>query len=75
MPTHTAAGGISGLYHALTGCDLPGGRLEGVAEGNALGRGPVVFEVHASAIDIIRKLSARARLLPLPLSVLRAGPA
>ena len=54
------AGGMSGLYHALTGCHLPGGRLEGVAEGNALGRGPVIFEVNASAIDIVRKLAARA---------------
>ena len=55
------AGGMSGLYHALTGCRLPGGRLEAIAEGNALGRGPVVFEVNASAIDIVRSLAARAR--------------
>ena len=53
------AGGMSGLYHALTGEHLPGGRLEGTAEGNALGKGPVVFEVHQSAIEIIRKLAAR----------------
>ena len=53
------AGGISGLYHSLTGEHLPGGRLEAVAEGNALGKGPVVFEVHQSAIEIIRKLAAR----------------
>lgn len=59
------AGGMSGLYHALTGCHLPGGRLEGVAEGNALGRGPVVFEVHASAIALIRKLAARACSCPM----------
>lgn len=51
-------GGMSGLYHALTGQHLPGGRLEAVAEGNALGKGPVVFEVHYSAIDIVRKLAA-----------------
>ena len=33
--------------------------MEGTAEGNALGKGPVVFEVHQSAIEIIRKLAAR----------------
>jgi hypothetical protein len=54
------AGGISGLYHAMTGEHLPGGRLEAVAEGNALGKGPVVFEVHHTAIDVIRKLAAGA---------------
>ncbi|CAL5219904.1 g1831 [Coccomyxa viridis] len=52
-------GGMSGLYHALTDEHLPGGRLEARAEGNALGKGPVVFEVHQSAIEIIRKLAAR----------------
>ncbi|BDA42347.1 probable Na(+)/H(+) antiporter NhaH at N-terminal half [Coccomyxa sp. Obi] len=51
-------GGISGLFHALTGEHLPGGRLEAMAEGNALGKGPVVFEVHQSAIEIIRRLAA-----------------
>lgn len=62
------AGGISGLFHALTGEHLPGGRLEAVAEGNALGKGPVVFEVHQSAIEIIRQLAASAHSLqPLPL--------
>ncbi len=50
---------MSGLYHALTDEHLPGGRLEARAEGNALGKGPVVFEVHQSAIEIIRKLAAR----------------
>ena len=50
---------MSGLYSALTDEHLPGGRLEARAEGNALGKGPVVFEVHRSAIEIIRKLSAR----------------
>lgn len=54
------AGGISGLFHALTGEHLPGGRLEAMAEGNALGKGPVVFEVHQSAIELIRRLSASA---------------
>lgn len=54
------AGGISGLFHALTGEHLPGGRLEAMAEGNALGKGPVVFEVHQSAIEIIRRLAASA---------------
>ncbi len=53
------AGGMSGLYHALTGAHLPGGRLEATAEGNALGKGPVVFEVHQSAVEIIRRLAAR----------------
>ena len=50
---------MSGLYTALTDEHLPGGRLEARAEGNALGKGPVVFEVHRSAIEIIRKLAAR----------------
>ena len=50
---------MSGLYTALTDEHLPGGRLEARAEGNALGKGPVVFEVHQSAVEIIRKLAAR----------------
>ena len=56
---------MSGLYHALTDEHLPGGRLEARAEGNALGKGPVVFEVHQSAIEIIRKLASRKSHLSL----------
>ena len=47
-------GGILNLYSTLTGECLPG-TTEAVAEGNALGRGPVVVEFQQSGIDLIKK--------------------
>lgn len=50
-------GGMLGLYTALTGHRLPG-KIEAIAEGNALGKGPVVFELFQSGIRLIRKQAA-----------------
>lgn len=52
------AGGVSGLYTALTGAHLPGGVVNAVAEGNALGKGPVVFEFKQSSIRWVRRCAA-----------------
>ena len=46
-----------GLYTALTGGHLPG-TVEAVAQGNALGKGPLVFELYKSGIDLIHKHAA-----------------
>ena len=53
----TCAGGVLGLYTAMTGLQLPG-HVHAVAEGNALGKGPVVFELHRSGVELIRKQAA-----------------
>lgn len=47
-------GGILGLYSAMTGESLPG-IMEAVAEGNAMGRGPVVVEFKQNGINLIRR--------------------
>ena len=59
------AGGIIGLYSALTGERLPGS-LEAIAEGNALGRGPVVVEFTQNGMDLIRRKALGISLLLLP---------
>ena len=46
-----------GLYTALTGECMPG-QATAVAEGNAMGKGPVVFELYESGIKLIRKQAA-----------------
>ena len=51
------SGGMVGLYQALTGVQLPG-KVEAVAEGNALGKGPIIFELYQSGISLIRKRAA-----------------
>ena len=54
------AGGLFGLYTALTGEHLPGGggAVRAMAECNALGRGPVVFEMAQAGIAAIRRKAA-----------------
>lgn len=58
------AGGLCGLYTALTGEHLPGGggAVRTMAECNALGRGPVVFELEQAGITAIRRKAAGAGL-------------
>jgi len=46
-----------GLYTALTGECMPG-QAKAIAEGNAMGKGPVVFELYQSGIKLIRKQAA-----------------
>lgn len=46
-----------GLFVALTGERMPGGAVA-MAEGNALGKGPVVFHLFDSGIDYIRGQAA-----------------
>ena len=46
-----------GLYTALTGEQLPG-HVHAQAQGNALGKGPLVFELYQSGIRLIRKQAA-----------------
>lgn len=52
-----SAGGAYGLYVALTGETLPGGGTA-IAEGNALGKGPVVFHFSQAGIQFIRDRAA-----------------
>ena len=52
-----AAGGLFGLYVALTGERSPGGSVA-MAEGNALGKGPVIFHLYDSGIAYIRQRAA-----------------
>lgn len=51
------AGGVVGLLKALTGSHMPGKSLV-IAEGNSLGRGPVIFHLSPSGIAMIRKHAA-----------------
>ena len=51
------AGGVFGLFAALTGKRMPGGAVA-LAEGNALGKGPVVFHLFDSGIEYIRNQAA-----------------
>ena len=51
------AGGVFGLYVALTGKRMPGGAIA-MAQGNALGKGPVVFHLFDSGIEYIRNQAA-----------------
>lgn len=46
-----------GLYTALTGECMPG-HTAAIAEGNAMGKGPVVFELFQSGIKLVRKQAA-----------------
>lgn len=50
-------GGVFGLYVALTGERMPGGAVA-MAEGNALGKGPVIFHLFDSGIELIRRKAA-----------------
>lgn len=52
-----ATGGVFGLFVALTGERMPGGAVA-MAEGNALGKGPVIFHLFDSGIDYIRSQAA-----------------
>lgn len=52
-----ATGGVFGLFVALTGERMPGGAVA-MAEGNALGKGPVVFHLFDSGIEYIRSQAA-----------------
>ena len=61
--SHTA-GGVFGLFVALTGHRMPGGAVA-LAEGNALGKGPVVFHLFDSGIQYIRNQAASEYPLPL----------
>lgn len=45
------------MYTALTGVILPG-QSTAIAEGNAMGKGPVVFELYQSGIKLIHKKAA-----------------
>lgn len=45
------------MYTALTGARLPG-HSTAVAEGNAMGKGPVVFELYQSGVKLIHKKAA-----------------
>ncbi|KAK9861042.1 hypothetical protein WJX84_008386, partial [Apatococcus fuscideae] len=51
------SGGVVGLLKALTGSHMPGKSLV-IAEGNSLGRGPVIFHLSPSGIAMIRKHAA-----------------
>ena len=57
-----------GLYTALTGQVLPG-CVKAIAEGNALGKGPVVFELFQSGINLIRTQAAGIAAYPSDSSV------
>lgn len=46
-----------GLFVALTGERMPGGAVA-MAEGNALGKGPVIFHLFDSGIELIRRKAA-----------------
>ena len=50
-------GGVFGLFVALTGERMPGGAVA-MAEGNALGKGPVIFHLFDSGIELIRRKAA-----------------
>ena len=50
-------GGVFGLFVALTGERMPGGAVA-MAEGNALGKGPVIFHLFDSGIEYIRSQAA-----------------
>ena len=52
------------MYTALTGEVLPG-KVEAVAQGNAVGRGPVIVEFLPSGIDLIKKQALGSFLVPL----------
>ena len=49
----SCAGATFGLYTALTGVKLPG-QATAVAEGNALGKGALVYHLYPSALQIIQ---------------------
>lgn len=55
-------GGVFGLFVALTGERMPGGALA-MAEGNALGKGPVIFHLFDSGIELIRRKAAGESVL------------
>ena len=45
------------MYSALTGVVLPG-HSTAIAEGNAMGKGPVVFELYQTGVKLIRRKAA-----------------
>lgn len=45
------------MYTALTGNVLPG-HSSAIAEGNAMGKGPVVFELYQSGVKLIHRKAA-----------------
>ena len=47
------AGATFGMYTAVTGVKLPG-QATAVAEGNALGKGALVYHLYPSALQIIQ---------------------
>lgn len=53
MHVHGCAGATFGMYTALTGVKLPG-QATAVAEGNALGKGALVYHLFPSALQIIQ---------------------
>jgi hypothetical protein len=56
---YLGCGGLTGLHSALTGIEW--GKWAAVAEGNALGRGPLVVHVSQAAVDEVRERSAGRR--------------
>lgn len=57
---YQGAGGVVGVLLCLTGTKLPGTEMA-IAEGNALGKGPVVFHVPQSVVVRIRAAAARGK--------------
>ena len=53
---YLGCGGVTGLLSALTGVEW--GAWAAVAEGNALGKGPLVLHVSQDAVDEVRERSA-----------------
>ena len=53
---YLGCGGLTGLFSSLTGTEW--GAWAAVAEGNALGKGPLVLHVPQSAVDELRARSA-----------------
>ncbi len=62
------AGATFGLYTALTGVKLPG-QATAVAEGNALGKGALVYHLFPSALQTIQARAAGEPCIPTAVSV------
>lgn len=62
-PVYLGAGGVGGLVSTLIGGPVPGMNIVGVyAEGNALGKGPVVLRLPPAIFTAIEHLSRDERL-------------
>lgn len=59
------AGATYGVYTALTGLKLPG-QATAVAEGNALGKGALVFHLSSSALQTLQDRAAGKSLQVKP---------